>query len=113
MSQRSTCGMRRFDKHKICADTRVVTTEHSTELQQRLRQREEQDKALFGTSPAISPAILSSSPVSIPPPPSPVLAALLSPPVLSPPVLPSNLSGYTPWKTPSASISTTAFEPRK
>ena len=110
MSQRPVCGIHRFDKHRVCNDSRTVSTKHSSELQQRLQQREEQDKALFGTSPVLSPSILSSSPVSIPPPPSPVLNSFPPPPLLlSGSAGLANSASYTPWKTPSA----TAFEPGK
>lgn len=79
----STCGMRRFDKHRMEAlqgQEKGVVGEKW--IQDRLRQREEQDRILFHTSSSAS----NSAPVV----PVPVV------PVSAP-------TPYTPWKTPSTS----------
>lgn len=102
MSQRFVCGMRRFDKHRVSSNSRDSSASDATELQERLRQREEQDKMLCGTSPVLSPSVLSTSPISLAPPPSPVLLSESGP--ICPPA-------YTPWKTPSASSSSPAPVP--
>ena len=81
---KSTCGMRRFDKHRmevLHKDNGDKGGEWSAEQRERLRQREEQDRMLFGGG---SPPAL---PVSLPAVPA---------------VPATEASGYTPWKTPSA-----------
>lgn len=104
MSQRFVCGMRRFDKHRVSSQSHDSSASNVTELQERLRRREEQDNMLFGTSPVLSPSVLSTSPISLAPPPSPVLLSE-SGPICSP--------IYTSWKTPSASSISSATAPKK
>ena len=88
-NQRFTCGMRRFDKHRMESNS----VSHSTnptlqkEIQQRLQAREEQDCALYSTS-IVPNASISSNTYSS--------STLSGPSVLSEPL------HYTPWKTPSA-----------
>lgn len=87
-TQRFVCGMRRFDKHRMDSSCSTKeNTAHASELQKRLRQREEQDRILFSPSP--SPCAFSSCPPLLPHP----LSLSSSTPIPSP---------YTPWKTPSA-----------
>lgn len=87
---KSVCGIRRFDKHRAEVLQQPRTAERTplgdSVLQERLRQREEQDRVLF-SAPAPTP-----TPVPVP----------LSPSSLSPsPSAPSECPSYTPWKTPS------------
>lgn len=81
---KSVCGMRRFDKHRAEALQQPRTAERTplgdSVLQERLRQREEQDRMLFSALPS---------------PPS------LSPSLSPSPSAPSECTSYTPWKTPS------------
>jgi hypothetical protein len=84
----STCGMRRFDKHRMEAlqgQEKGVVGEKW--IQDRLRQREEQDRILF-RNPSSASNSAPVVPVSVVP--VPVV------PVSAP-------TPYTPWKTPSTS----------
>lgn len=84
---KSVCGIRRFDKHRAEVLQQPRTAERTplgdSVLQERLRQREEQDRVLF-SAPTPTPA---PTPVPVPLSPSPSA--------------PSECPSYTPWKTPS------------
>lgn len=104
MSQKVVCGMRRFDKHRMESmrgETKGQES-HSAELEERLRQRREQDDRLFSvpatphTTPVLSGTVHST-------PPSPLLCAF--PPATAP------SPGYTPWRTPSASSKSLVSKP--
>lgn len=97
-AQRFVCGMRRFDKHRV--DSLQSTKENTTnayELQQRLNQREEDNRILFSSSPSCFPSNVSILP-SLP---------------LAEPTSPYISSLYTPWKTPSAIYSNSALVAKK
>lgn len=103
MSQSFVCGMRRFDKHRMeSLRTQGQGQGQTRELEQRLRQREEQDKTLFGVpaTPHTTPVL---SGIETQAPPSPLIVPL-SPPDSS--------LGYTPWRTPSVSSTSTASTAR-
>jgi hypothetical protein len=98
MSQRFVCGMRRFDKHRV-ESLREQGQGVSEEIEERLRQREAQDHALFGVpaTPHTTPVLSGTVHLT---PPSPLLCSAPAPgatPVPAP--------GYTPWRTPSACVS--------
>jgi hypothetical protein len=85
-NQRFVCGMRRFDKHRMESHTSSRSPSLQTDIQDRLKAREQQDLYLFSSStPSDSPSTLSLIP---PPNPSPVLSTVTT--------------TYTSWKTPAA-----------
>lgn len=96
MSQSFVCGMRRFDKHRMNSLKTPEKGSHMAELEERLQQREAQNQVLSGipATPHTTP-VLSGTVHRTPP---------------SPLVCPAPATGYTPWRTPSASAS--ASSPR-
>lgn len=92
MSQRVVCGMRRFDKHRVGSLREQGRGQvGSEEIEERLRQREAQDYALFGVpaTPHTTPVLSGTVHLT---PPSPLLCSTPAP-------------GYTPWRTPSTCVS--------
>jgi hypothetical protein len=85
-NQRFVCGMRRFDKHRMESHTSSQSPSLQTDIQDRLKAREQQDQFLFSSSAPLEPS--STLSLISPPNPSPILSTLTT--------------VYTSWRTPAA-----------